>query len=256
MLTPAPTGGRGTRRQATSIQLVTGPHGGQLSGACFAHGAAAVCVRPPDFSRSWRSTQPAATRRAIGTSRPFFLLILSLILSAIPGPTLLATTPERRVPSEYEAKSALVISLIKFVDWPSGTFADRRSPMIVGVLGDGPAEVVERCLQGKFARERRLVVRKFRHARDLEPVHVLFVFSHASAELLDAQRALRPGHVLTITEVPGVGITDAVVNLVPAGASFGFAVNLDQADEAGLRISPNLLTLSREVRSTRIRRQG
>ena len=51
-------------------------------------------------------------------------------------------------------------------------------------------------------------------------------------------------------------MTDAVINLLPTGARFGFAVNLDQADEAGLRISPNLLTLSREVHSTRLRRQG
>jgi len=167
-----------------------------------------------------------------------------------------APVPGRSGPSEYEGKSALVISLIKFVDWPANTFADRRAPMIVGVLGDGPADVIERCLQGKLARERRLVVRRYRHARDLEPVHVLFIFSDASAELTDAQRTLRPGHVLTITEVPGVSVTEAVINLMPTGTRYGFAVNLDQADEAGLRISPNLLTLSREVHSTRLRRQG
>jgi len=185
------------------------------------------------------------------TSVIFCVLIAAALTAAVS-----ARPADRRVPSEYEAKSALVISLIKFVDWPAGTFADRRAPMIVGVLGDGPADVVERCLQGKLARERRLTVRRYRHARDLEPVHVLFIFSDASAELADAHRLLRPRHVLTITEVPGAGVTEAVINLMPAGARFGFAVNLDQADEAGLRISPNLLTLSREVHSTRLRRQG
>jgi len=185
------------------------------------------------------------------TSVIFCVLIAAALTAAVS-----ARPVDRRVPTEYEAKSALVISLIKFVDWPAGTFADRRAPMIVGVLGDGPADVVERCLQGKLARERRLTVRKYRYARDLEPVHVLFIFSDASAELADAHRVLRPRHVLTITEVPGAGVTEAVINLMPAGARFGFAVNLDQADEAGLRISPNLLTLSREVHSTRLRRQG
>jgi hypothetical protein len=209
-----------------------------------------VCVRLPTLSRPGQSTRPASTPGA--RTCLLFILLFTALLTASPW----ARIADRRGPSEYEAKSALVISLIKFVDWPAGTFTDRRAPMIVGVLGDGPADVVERCLQGKLARERRLVVRRYRHARDLEAVHVLFVFSEASSQLAEVRRTLRPGHVLTITEVPGAGVTDAVINLLPVGQRYGFAVNLDQADEAGLRISPNLLTLSREVHSTRLRRQG
>ena len=211
-----------------------------------------MCARVPSSSHADRSTLPPASGLAARTGFLFSVLVVGATLTAAVS----ARPADRRPPTEYEAKSALVISLIKFVDWPAGTFADRRAPMIVGVLGEGPADVVERCLQGKLARERRLVVRKYRHARDLEPLHVLFVFSDASSELADAHRALGPRHVLTITEVPGAGVTDAVINLLPTGARFGFAVNLDQADEAGLRISPNLLTLSREVHSTRLRRQG
>jgi hypothetical protein len=40
--------------------------------------------------------------------------------------------------SEYQVKAAYVFNFLKFVEYPTDSFADPLAPLIIGVLGDDP----------------------------------------------------------------------------------------------------------------------
>src|SRR4051794_27981903 len=39
---------------------------------------------------------------------------------------------------EYKIKAVYLYNFVQYVDWPAGAFADEKSPLIIGVLGNDP----------------------------------------------------------------------------------------------------------------------
>ena len=148
-------------------------------------------------------------------------------------------------PSEYEIKAAFVYGVLKFVTWPEGD--SRGQPLAVGVLGPTAAVDMEKVLGPKQLRGRRIVVRSYARARDLDGVDVLFVAADAAGELRDALDAVKGQRVLTIAEADGDLLPPPVISLSVAAAKLVFTVNLDVADGQGLQLSSNLLALARRV---------
>lgn len=148
---------------------------------------------------------------------------------------------------EYAVKAALVFNFMKFVDWPPPALVPGGA-LVVGLLSGSRIPEFERAFAGKDVKGRPIVVQAFRGAREVRDCHVLFVAADVQAQLPEVLRAVQARPVLTVSEVLNAQQADAVINLVANDTRIGFQVNLEAAQEAGLRISSRLLSLASAVR--------
>ena len=167
----------------------------------------------------------------------FAILCLAL---AIAGLALHAAEPED------ELKSAVVLSFLRYTEWPE---RGGEGPIIVGVVGRSALlEVFRRNLENKPVGNRPIRVVDLNAAADPHCCNVLYVAAAKPAEIRKA--LLLPGAVRALT----VGESDhflecgGAVNLLVIDGHMSFEANLEAIDRALIVISSKLLRFG-QIRS-------
>jgi hypothetical protein len=171
-------------------------------------------------------------------------LLLLLLLALGRG----ATWAEAPSASEYEVKAAFLYNFAKFVEWPPAAFADQSSALVIGVLGDDPFGVdLDRVVEDKTVNGRALVVRRFKRLEDLTACHILFVSASESGRLAHILDLLRKSSVLTVDESDQFVHLGGIINFTMRDSKVHFVINVDAAQQAGLKVSSKLLKVADAV---------
>lgn len=180
--------------------------------------------------------------------RPRLLSALAALLLAV-----CMVEVSAQPPSAYAVKAAFVFNVANFVEWPASAFASPTAPIKVTVVSAQPIPDFAAALAGKSVRGRSLTVDTVDQADRLGPTHIVFIAADAASELRAALKSVGGTPVLTVAEQAIDTPSDAVLAVGVSQTRLAFAVNLDSADAASLKISPNLLKLAKGVRSARAR---
>jgi hypothetical protein len=172
------------------------------------------------------------------------LLMLLLVVAA-------SAPPAHGGPSEYEVKAAFLYNFAKFVEWPASAFSAPGDALVVGVLGDDPfGDTLDRIAQNKSAQGRRIEVRRFRAVADVEGrCHILFVSPSEERDLPRIFRGLHGAPILTVSDIAGFLDHGGTINLLMEQRRVRFAVNLKAANQAGLKMSSQLLKIAKTVQN-------
>jgi len=163
---------------------------------------------------------------------------------------LLALSPARAAPSEYELKAAFIYQIAKFVEWPStGMPVDTGKPLRLCVLGSNPFGAALGSIRGKSVNERRMEVSLLDMDAGIGECAILFVTAPAEKHLERIAALSRGTGVLTIGDTQGFAGRGVMVNFFQQDGKIRFEVNLDAARHGGLKISSKLLSLARIVDS-------
>lgn len=154
---------------------------------------------------------------------------------------------EERLPNEYQVKLAFLFNFTRFVEWPEDAFADARSPIILGILGDDPFGNDLETIKGKTIHGRKLIINKFKDVDDIRVCHILFVSSSERNRLPRITAFLKQSKILTVGDMKKFAQKGGVINFVVENNKVGFEINVDSGKRAGLRISSKLLSLARIV---------
>jgi len=153
-------------------------------------------------------------------------------------------------PSEYQVKAAFLFNFAKFVEWPSESFPNVTSPMVIGILGDNPfGSDLEQTIQNKTINNRPLVVKLLHSLIEATNCHILFISNSENKRLPEIIQTLRGTAVLTVGETGQFIETGGIINFVQEASKIRFQINDDAAKTARLKISSKLLSLA--VRSPR-----
>ena len=156
------------------------------------------------------------------------------------------------VAPEYQVKAAYLYYFATFVDWPARALERHPGSLVIGVLGADPfGSLLEETLRGKTAHDRRFVVKRFTRVKDALDSHILFVCASEEERLPIILKALQGAQVLTIGETDGFAERGGQIGLRTEGGKVRFQVNVAAAEQAGLRISSQLLKLGTLVASPR-----
>jgi hypothetical protein len=151
--------------------------------------------------------------------------------------------------TEYQVKAAHIFNFARFVEWPSPVESGSNVPMVVGILGVDPfGRDIENALDGKTAKERRLVIRRFPNLQSLAPCHILFVSSSQKHNLRQIFAAVAGSNVLTVGETDRFAESGGVIQISIVDGKAQLVINLAAAERAGLKISSKLLGLARVIR--------
>jgi len=149
-------------------------------------------------------------------------------------------------PSEYQVKAAYLFNFLKFVEWPEGAFPDPLAPIVIGIVGDDPfGEALPQVVIGKTAQGRDLVIRKYRAGEDLRASHILFISASEKKRLPQLLASLHGSNVLTVADFEGFLEEGGMIQLFSETNRIRFAINVDAAVRAKLKLSSKLLSLAR-----------
>jgi hypothetical protein len=155
---------------------------------------------------------------------------------------------EESVTDEYQVKAAFLYNFAKFVEWPSGT-PGSSSPIAICVLGQNPfGRVLEDTVSGKTVDGKMFVVRRVSEVKAAAHCQILFVSSSERMRFGAILGELRTGGVLTVGETEGFIEEGGVVNLKLDGGKIQIQININAAEQAGVRISSKLLSLAQIMR--------
>lgn len=153
--------------------------------------------------------------------------------------------------AEYDVKTAFIFNFAKFVEWPAVSFAEKTTPMCIGVLGENPFGAgLERFVRDKTINDRPMTTRECKTLEEAKKCHILFISSSEKKRLPEILKALQGANVLTIGETDGFTEAGGMVNFVWEEKKIRFQINDVSAKAAGLKISAKLLTLASSKRAS------
>ena len=169
--------------------------------------------------------------------------VLLCTMAAVTFASELAESPASRL--ESYMKAAFLYNVIKFIEWP----ADARGPIIFGVLGKGPLELLlQQVVHGKSLDGRPLLVKAVHKLEDIKGCHVLFIADSESERLRDIVAALKDYTILTVSDIDQFARRGGMIFLVAENQKLRFEVNPDGLARSGVKISARFLQLAVIVR--------
>jgi hypothetical protein len=148
--------------------------------------------------------------------------------------------------SDVAVKAAFIFNFAKFTEWPGLVAA---TPIHICVTGDEPmAAALAQTVRGQNIGGRPLTVLRPVDSTSWPSCQLLFIAANVPVPTgaLDGMKTLP---VLTVSDRKGFSQTGGVIELYLEAGRMRFAINVDAAEDAGLRLSSRLLALARVVRS-------
>ncbi len=153
--------------------------------------------------------------------------------------------------SEYALKADYLSNLAENVKWPKSVFADPDSPIVLGILGDDPfGKTLDDEIKGKTPAGRSLRVKRFGNFEsnqidDLKNCQILYISDSEQDNVREILSDLNGTHLLTVSEIDQFPKIGGIVQFVPEGDLIGLVVNPKTANNAGLKLSSELLKVSK-----------
>jgi hypothetical protein len=175
----------------------------------------------------------------------FVMVITLLFVSAQP------TFSADSVSKEYQLKAAFLYNFTKFVTWPSKKFEQSNNKLIIGVIGHNPfGNELAEITRGRTVAGRDIQVRYISSIEDAHSVNLLFVPSTEERKVRDNLRSLHESCVLTVGETDLFASLGGIISFSVNSDKIRFEINREEAFNASLKISPQLLKLAISVRKT------
>jgi hypothetical protein len=145
-------------------------------------------------------------------------------------------------------KAAFLYNFVKFVEWPREALAD-EAPLVLCVTGDlGVADALDEAVRGRAVDRHRLVVRRPKVDDSLRLCHVLYLSGVDGPNASLIVQRLAGAAVLTASDIDRFAQGGGVAHFFLEADRMRFAINLDAAQRARLKVSSKLLGLAKIVK--------
>jgi len=176
--------------------------------------------------------------------RLIFIIAICLTVSSWTSVQAEPTTPR-----EYMIKAGFLYNFAKFVDWPEEVFENSSTPLIIGILGEDPfGNDLDQIIKKKTVKERSILIKRLKTLDELKVCHILFISASEKSHLSKVISKTKDWHVLTVSEMEGFAELGGIINFTKEGNKIRFEINLDAAEQSGLKISSRLLKLAKIIR--------
>ena len=168
--------------------------------------------------------------------------LLALGLGALPL--------QAEITKEYQIKAAFLYNFTKFVEWPPERFPDPSGPIVIGVLGwnSNPfGQELINLVKDKKVGGRPVIVKSVETPEEASAVHVLFVSAGLELRWAKAAQSAHSTGVLTVGESAQFSAAGGIITFMIKEDNVRFEINQAAGENAGLKISAQLLKLATAV---------
>lgn len=172
---------------------------------------------------------------------------LAVLIAAVLGVTSLTLHAQSTIAPEYNVKAGFLTTFINYTIWPEERFESPDSSVVICVLGTDPfGDVLDRT--AALSRSgRSLQVRRISRPGDAMGCHVVFIGRTEGRLEASWLNLLRRQMILTVGESGQTITRGGIVEFVTVGSSVRFDVSLAAMEQAGIRISSDMLAHARQV---------
>lgn len=146
-----------------------------------------------------------------------------------------------------EIKSAFIIKLTSYVEWPSEAFIQTPDSFVITILGNDPFQNVIDYFEGKIIKGRKLRIRRIKTVNDIGNSHVLFISSSESQRIKEIIAAIQNMNTLTIGDSEGFAKRGVIINFFIEKCSVRFEINPAAVSRSKLKISSRLFRLAKII---------
>lgn len=157
-------------------------------------------------------------------------------------------------PSEFDVKAAFLYRFASFVEWPEATVSAERFE--IGIVGDDPFGSAFEPFRNQPIEGRRLRIVHNPLITDSGGPQILFVSSSETGHFAEVLRLVADKPVLTVSDIDGFAARGGILNFVLRDKKIRFAINVEAADRAGLKLSSRLLKLAEIVTTVSVDRDA
>ncbi len=145
---------------------------------------------------------------------------------------------------EYLVKAVFLYNFAKFTKWPSGTYADASAPLVICVLGKDAFGKALDSLAGKRINSRPVAVSRLAGVEEARQCQVVFISESEEERVPGIVGYLAGRPVLTVCNAPSCTRFRGIIHLKAVAQKIRFAIDIDCARTAGLKLSSKLLALA------------
>lgn len=190
---------------------------------------------------------PVAASRTNFLARFCFALFASLTgFSSVPSSAAIAANTDQ----EYLIKAAFVLNFASLIEWPSESFGDSESPIIICHAGSSETtSLFETAYSGRLVESRPIEIRQLSPGESVSGCHIVLITAERSEQVSEFIAAVAGKSILTIGETENFAREGGVIGFYKDGSKVRFEVNRSAAASAKLHISSRLLQLARLISS-------
>lgn len=168
---------------------------------------------------------------------------LSLVRN-VAGLAIIALLAHPASAQEYQLKAAFLYNFAKQTEWPVEAFTAADAPLQICAFGGDAIAGAMQGLEGKAAGTRKIMTKALAKAEDAKSCHMIFLDENYSAEFGKLQAALGTAPVLTVGEQANFTQAGGIMSLVKSNNKIQVKLNIKAAQQARLKLSPQLLKLA------------
>ncbi len=149
---------------------------------------------------------------------------------------------------EYKIKSAFIINILFFVQWPNSTLNNGNLPIDLCIFGKDPfGQFINQINEekGKQFLERTITITRISDIKAMDSCNAVFIPKTEMERFDPAQ--VKKQSVLLIGESEGFARDFGIINFYIEDERVHMEVNLNRAKQAGLYISSQLLKISKVI---------
>ncbi len=146
-----------------------------------------------------------------------------------------------------QVQAAFIYKFTRFIQWPDSALQGTAGEFPVCVAGQGPMSEALSLIEGKAVNGRRLTIRRKIKPQKASNCLILFISRSESNNFGTWRKALKGRPILLIGDWPGFGVSGGHIEFYMDSSYVRFAINFQEARDAGLKISSKLLQLARIV---------
>jgi hypothetical protein len=181
--------------------------------------------------------------------RWFGVASVALAATLIAAPGIAAGTGADVAP-DVPVKAAFLFNFAKFVEWPALPAA---APLVVCIVGhDGIAAAFIETVRGQNISGHSFDVWVLQDSSRWRACHLLFIADAETRRSAGGLDEIKRLPVLTVSDNKGFALAGGIIELYVEAGRMRFAINLDAADRAGLRVSSRLLGLAKVIRNSHV----
>jgi hypothetical protein len=174
------------------------------------------------------------------------------MLSLIVTPNRPATAQDANanlISREHSLKALFLYNFAGYVEWPAETFANEKSPFVIGILGTSQVQdTLAKIAESKKIGDRPIVIRNFAEPKDIKDCQIIFVPSTiADLQQKEVLNLVRNSRILVVGETSGYSAKGAAMNFYMEDNKIRFEVNTEAAKRQQLKVSSKLLSMAKIV---------
>ncbi len=150
---------------------------------------------------------------------------------------------------EYLIKSAFIIRISVFIDWPeNSTFINKNGDIVIAIIGDDPFNgKLQSIYKSRKIKNKNIIVKTISKIEEIDVSDILFISNSEKYNLPKIIQHVKNKPILTLSDTKTFVDKGVMINMYIDGGNLAFDVNLKQSNESKIYISSKLLVNANKV---------